>query len=585
MLSIAVATALSFTGCSNNDTASDSVITGNSVNAGNVGDSGNTGGGSGNSGEDSTGAAAFVDEPVKGMTYVCAPSMKKGLTNDTGAFFCEAGDEKVKFLLGSYFIGETTSVSDIVTPVTLFPNDVESSTNLAQLLQTLDVDGDVSNGLDLTTPAALHFIDMLSDKSDALKLTSSDFDVMLTDTLGVEIVSEERAHSNMNAYLGSQGLLQAGELYKISNQYSISYDANGSMVAGPSYNKNFFYDADKNLIKFDDSGLRIENYTYRYNSLGKLVEKTTTPETFSYKYKVFYLDPLGDHNRTEVTLELTDNYDIKTETYTYNENNQIVSIDETHTAETYFSSISTRFEYNDAGLLTKKYTRYPTVSGPNSATPGVEGYIDVLIIEKAYDAVNRIVSYRNHEKRDRLRYAYDGNKTIINKTEFLTDMPLSRTENEYNDDGTLSKVTLDTFATNSTRAVTTYTYDTKGKLTEELTTVNEVTAMPGAVVAIGELLSTTTDTYTYDESGNLIQNVSEFDGISRSTTTTTDYTYNALNKIATKSETSGGETTTETYTYDANGYLTEKKTEYPDGTSEVERTTWTNQYGVVGEDT
>ncbi len=585
LLSIATIMALGFTGCSNG--SSTSVDSAGNTN-GTSGVAGVGKSGSGAADDAAAGTPAFLDGPVEGITYHCMPSGKKSLTNDQGEFVCESGDTDVKFSLGKYPIGKALANGDMVTPVTLFPADTQSSVNLAQLLQTLDADNDPTNGIDLTTPEALRYIEILSDNAEDLKLTDSDFDEVLADVLGTEIVREERAHSAMNDYLANNGLTPAGELYRIESHFIVEYDdQNHSSI---SLNESYRYDANKAVSKkvgMDPT----EIYTYTYTSTGAIATKTTEVQSPTYTYKVFYADPLGvDHNRTAVTISglNASTYDKKTEIYTYNANNQISVIAEQHTAETYFSAIERHFEYNDAGQLTRKFTRYPTKAGPTAAQPGTEGHLDIDTLTISYYDDNRVEKINDVENKISTLYAYDTNKKIESRSTMAqypaVPQQLSRKEYEYDDNGALLKLT-DYDLQNDYVNITTYTYDVgkiSSKKVEGYILINNY-----PVLELGDLQRTQTENRTYDVNGNITEIAitikNEITGSEKTTTTT--YTYNAQNKKLTRSVVGdfGNENTT--YTYDQNGNLTEIKTTQDDGSRTEETIYWTNQYGAVNEDT
>lgn len=92
----------------------------------------------------------FVDGPVQGLEYKTATIT--GATGPNGEFKYLQG-ETVEFSLGNTVLGSTAG-APIVTPVTLVPgavNDLHSYVgNIAQLLQSLDDDGDHENGIQIT---------------------------------------------------------------------------------------------------------------------------------------------------------------------------------------------------------------------------------------------------------------------------------------------------------------------------------------------------------------------------------------------------------------------------------------------------
>ena len=86
-------------------------------------------------GENVTGR--FIDKPVEGLGFVCTPSLSEGKTNEKGEFNCKDNDE-VEFFIGKLRVGKTKADMQIVTPYTVFPNDIDSAVNLARILQSLD---------------------------------------------------------------------------------------------------------------------------------------------------------------------------------------------------------------------------------------------------------------------------------------------------------------------------------------------------------------------------------------------------------------------------------------------------------------
>jgi len=130
----------------------------------------------------------FIDAPVSGLKYECDKSGLKGETNANGEYTCKEGDT-VSFFAGKYKIGSTTASTGITTPYSLYPEDVQSAVNVAQLLQTLDSDGD---GV-ITIPAGYNALDNVVSAP-----TADDFENVVESTMGQTLVSEEVASANMN---------------------------------------------------------------------------------------------------------------------------------------------------------------------------------------------------------------------------------------------------------------------------------------------------------------------------------------------------------------------------------------------------
>ncbi|MDP3586714.1 MAG: DUF839 domain-containing protein [Sulfuricurvum sp.] len=98
---------------------------------------------------------AFVDSAVKGLYYVSGG--QTGVTDGSGTFKYETG-KTVKFYLGDAngaLIGETNG-STLLTPLDLSDDGIDGNrtTNILRVLQSLDKDGNTSNGIEIDTVKA-----------------------------------------------------------------------------------------------------------------------------------------------------------------------------------------------------------------------------------------------------------------------------------------------------------------------------------------------------------------------------------------------------------------------------------------------
>ena len=108
----------------------------------------------------------FLDSEVAGVTYTTSSGLS-GTTNSSGQFSYSAGDT-VSFSIGDVSLGSVTAAA-VLTPVEVMGASGTADqkvVNLARLLQTLDSDGDPSNGIEITSSA-----------SNALQGKSLDFNV------------------------------------------------------------------------------------------------------------------------------------------------------------------------------------------------------------------------------------------------------------------------------------------------------------------------------------------------------------------------------------------------------------------------
>ncbi|MFZ2288844.1 MAG: alpha/beta fold hydrolase [Halopseudomonas yangmingensis] len=106
-----------------------------------------SGGGSGSTNSLETGI--FIDSPVSGLEYRTAS--REGVTNADGAFSYRRG-ETLTFSLGGVELGSAAGQS-LLSPLDLVNHADDSShtaaINITRLLQTLDADGNLNNGIQL----------------------------------------------------------------------------------------------------------------------------------------------------------------------------------------------------------------------------------------------------------------------------------------------------------------------------------------------------------------------------------------------------------------------------------------------------
>ena len=110
-----------------------------------------TGCGDGDSSDSDVSTAYLVDSGVKGVTYRCGT--QSGTTGADGLFNYQHG-QTCTFNIGATTFSvaaDKLAAGKSVTPYDIFSGDDEKVVNLARLLQTLDSDGDASNGIDINT--------------------------------------------------------------------------------------------------------------------------------------------------------------------------------------------------------------------------------------------------------------------------------------------------------------------------------------------------------------------------------------------------------------------------------------------------
>jgi len=133
----------------------------------------------------------LIDSAVVGASYECSGGMK-GTTDSEGKFTCEAGDT-VTFKVGSVTLGSASGVQNgtTVTPYTLAADNETVAVNIARLIQTLDVDSDPSNGIDVTENS--------KKLTTTIDLTAEDFATKAGEAIGIELKSATEAIAHMES--------------------------------------------------------------------------------------------------------------------------------------------------------------------------------------------------------------------------------------------------------------------------------------------------------------------------------------------------------------------------------------------------
>lgn len=175
----------------------------------------------------------LIDSPVAGITY-SASSGKSGTTDDNGRFDFTHGD-KVEFKLGNLSLGSIPG-SIIVTPIELAADNENKLQNLLILLQSLDSDNDLTNGIAISreTAAAVKGSINLNANPETFADAAGLKDVMETSGISGDIKTPEEARKHFM----SQGvaLLSAQIWVSYSNQTAsalrVAADSSGEYLQG-----------------------------------------------------------------------------------------------------------------------------------------------------------------------------------------------------------------------------------------------------------------------------------------------------------------------------------------------------------------
>ncbi|WP_170062992.1 carboxylesterase/lipase family protein [Halopseudomonas oceani] len=107
-------------------------------------------GGGGGGSDDNSRTGTFVDSPVAGLDY--SAGNRTGTTSATGDFSYQPG-ETVTFSIGDLVLGAAAG-AEMMTPLSIMQGATDASdprvNNLLILLQSLDADGNLNNGIQIT---------------------------------------------------------------------------------------------------------------------------------------------------------------------------------------------------------------------------------------------------------------------------------------------------------------------------------------------------------------------------------------------------------------------------------------------------
>lgn len=149
----------------------------------------------------------FLDNVVAGINYRISPSGREGITSAMGEYSYDEGDS-VTFYIGSLELPEVPA-KGVVTPADIATaahtgNNTDAAitkTNILQLLQTLDKDGDPTNGIQIPETAGSLFTG-----SNVPDVKTAEFDVAVASLLpeGTTLVEETDALAHFESALQSQ---------------------------------------------------------------------------------------------------------------------------------------------------------------------------------------------------------------------------------------------------------------------------------------------------------------------------------------------------------------------------------------------
>ncbi len=171
----------------------------------------------------------FIDSAVSGLDYNCS-SGASGVTDASGAYSCTEGDTLI-FSIGGYKLG-TCITAAVVNPFSLYPNDMNAALNIAQLLQTLDSDGDPGNGI---TPDE-NLVGLLSGIT--VSPTDASFETVMDGVLGQALVAESVAFDHLLETLASNNIVFTHELVEGKTIYFHAMEGDAEIFESWTFDAN-----------------------------------------------------------------------------------------------------------------------------------------------------------------------------------------------------------------------------------------------------------------------------------------------------------------------------------------------------------
>lgn len=564
------------------------------------------GGGGDGDGDDNTGedgptvlTGQFVDSPVSGIRYETAT--QSGITDSNGQFeYLE--DETVSLYIGAQLLGgapgkETVTLFDLVEGVEpLVGQELETTLtklsmsryedgqfrpsfntviNLARLLQTLDADGNPSNGIEIAADVAALFtaesVDFHQHWDDFTNELG--FRKVLGDAKSGELLDNARqvrkpwrAMAHLYASLGMDSNLRA--LSAVSNR-------------GPGYDNktNFKFDGEgkrtRQGYELDEDGTANEINSYSYDTNGNQTgyEYDYNGDGVRDSYSIYTYDSEGNLTRKESHNDEDDRPQILS-TYSYDAYGNRTRYERYEEFKGLTGFSFTDYDAsgrpvnieNTVGRFTWSYTSegseiFRDVSGGEFIGPSISTWsydADENLVRKEYDydrngMLDAIILYTNDSNGRQILYqeddGADGSIDSTHSTAYDTQGRLLREEWDYDNNGQPNRIQA-------------YTHDAQG---------NE-TRYEDDTDGDGSPENVRAANFEYDSDGNINRREIDDngDGIFSNITV---YTYDASGNRTREEEDFGGDGSTDRVTvntYNANDFLIRKEIDNDlDGTADI----------------
>jgi hypothetical protein len=239
----------------------------------------------------------FIDSAVAGVTYVTSPGNFSGTTSETGQYQFAEGDT-VTFSIGAIEFPPVIA-KGVVTPVDMAPAGANLSQivkNIAVLLQSLDADGDPSNGITIPGTAAAAATQAVTFDQPAVGFSTQILTLVQHADANRTVVTESTAVAHLQ-----ESVAQVNATSLVGTWY----------VEGDTYQYALFILDGENYAAVDndtseDLGTMLETGNYSWNQATGIVTVTNVYKTIN---DLDAYPPMADGNTLKLdgnTLTLID---------------------------------------------------------------------------------------------------------------------------------------------------------------------------------------------------------------------------------------------------------------------------------------
>ena len=274
---------------------------------------GGSSGGSTNNATNNSGVLSgrFVDSAVAGLQYETAT--QSGVTASDGSFNYQSG-ESITFSIGDIAL-PTVPAAEVMTPLSVFSTtDIVDTrvNNLAQLLQTLDTDGNPNNGIVLSEAANASAAGLNVDFSSAGFADQVVNLVANSGSTNTALVDRVEALEHLQATLFDEGLDNTPTMVTDSEQpapvpTNTQNTSSHPLVGRSAEFSNFSHAISGTLTVLDDRTLQVSNFNYDAGGVNVFFYTGQDGDFFNGQAIGPRLNRLTPYINETITLTIPDN--------------------------------------------------------------------------------------------------------------------------------------------------------------------------------------------------------------------------------------------------------------------------------------